>query len=126
VNAKINILLVDDNINMCRTLALILRQKGFRVMTAESGPETIGIIKKNRLDLILMDVKMTPLNGIETLRKIQTLIDGCVVFMMTAYAVEDLLQEALDLGAKGILNKPLDIDQVIDIATGVETFHNPS
>jgi two-component system response regulator HydG len=113
---KKRILIVDDNISICQTLALILRHKGFRVSIAESGPAAIGIIKKKRLGLILMDVKMTPLNGIETLRKIQTLIDGCVVFMMTAYAVEDLLQEALELGAKGILNKPLDIDKVVDLA----------
>jgi DNA-binding NtrC family response regulator len=65
--------------------------------------------------MIFLDIKMPLMNGVETYRRIKEIRPDAVVVMMTAYAVEDLVQQALQEGAYGILYKPLDIDRAITI-----------
>ncbi len=110
---KANILIVDDNISQCRTMSFILEDKGYSVTTAHNGPDAITIVKKSPFDIIFMDIKMPLMNGVETYKKIKEIRPEARVMMMTAYAVEDLIQEALQEGAYGIIYKPLDIGRVI-------------
>ena len=110
-----SILIVDDNINLTKTMALILAHKGYDVVTAKDGIEAIEIIKKKSLDLIFMDIKMPHLNGVETYKRLKKLKPEVVVMMMTAYAVDDLVHEALREGAYGIIYKPFDFSKVSTI-----------
>ena len=112
---KASILIVDDNISQCKTMSFILRRKGYNVTTASNGPEAITIVKKSSFDIIFMDIKMPLMNGVETYKRIKKISPGVKVIMMTAYAVEDLVQEALEEGAYGIIYKPLDIQKVLAI-----------
>jgi two-component system response regulator HydG len=107
------ILIVDDNIGLCQTMALILRRQGYVVATASQGLEAIEEVRQQPFDFIFMDIKMPLMNGVETYRKIKAVRPGATVFMMTAYAVEDLIQQALQEGAYGILYKPLDPEKVL-------------
>jgi two-component system response regulator HydG len=109
---KVSILIVDDNMSQCRTMAFILKRKGYAVTTAQNGPEAIAIVEKGPFDIIFMDIKMPLMNGVETYKKIKTIRPEARVMMMTAYAVEDLVREALQEGAYGIVYKPLDIEKV--------------
>ena len=110
-----NILIVDDNASQCKTMSLILRHKGHAVATANDGPEAIKRVQEQPFDMIFMDVKMPLMNGVEAYRRIKEIRPDAVVVMMTAYAVEDLVQQALEEGAYGIVYKPLDIERVIAI-----------
>ena len=110
-----SILIVDDNVSQCKTMSLILRRKGYAVATARDGPEAIKTVQQRPFDMIFMDVKMPLMNGVDTYRRIKELRPDAVVIMMTAYAVEDLVQQALEEGAYGIVYKPLDIERVITI-----------
>ena len=112
---KASILIVDDDISLCQTMTLILGRKGYAVATATDGPEAIARVKEKPFDMIFMDIKMPLMNGVETCRKIKKIKPEAVVMMMTAYAVEDLVQKALQEGAYGITYKPLDVERVIAV-----------
>jgi DNA-binding NtrC family response regulator len=112
---KGDILLVDDNIGQCKTMAFILQRKGYNVTTAQDGPEAIALVEKNSFDIIFMDIKMPIMNGVEAYKRIKKISPEVKVMMMTAYAVEDLVQEALQEGAYGIIYKPLDIEKVLGV-----------
>jgi len=112
---KARILIVDDDPSMVRTMALILGHKGHAVTTAQHGPAAVEEAKRQAFDLILMDIKMPLMDGVETYRRIKKIRPEAVVLMMTAYAVEDLVRQALEEGAYGVLYKPLDIDRVVDL-----------
>ncbi len=115
MNEKADILIADDNINLVKTMSLILRRKGYRVTAARDGTEAIARVWENPFDIIFMDIKMPGMNGVETFKRIKQIQPEAVVMMMTAYAVEDLIQEALEEGAYGILYKPLDIEKVFAV-----------
>ncbi len=112
---KASILIVDDNSSLCQTLSSILGRKGYAVTTAQDGPEAIEKVKKNPFDMIFMDIKMPLMDGVETYRRIKKIRPEAVVMMMTAYAVEELVQEALQEGAYGITYKPLDIERMVAV-----------
>ena len=112
---KPRILIVDDNISLCKTMFFILRRKGYAVSIAGDGPEAIKTVKKRRFDMTFMDIKMPLMDGVETYRNIKKIRPEAVVTMMTAYAVEDLVQDALQEGAYGVLYKPLDMEKVVDL-----------
>ncbi len=111
-----NVLIVDDNISLCKTLSFVLRHKGYTVTTAKDGPEAIVSVKEQPFDVIFLDIKMLPMNGVETYKMIKRIRSEAVVVMITAWAVEDLVHEALREGAHEILYKPLDIEEVIAVS----------
>ena len=113
MDEQVNILLVDDNVSQIKTMAFVLERKGYAVTIAKDGPEAIHRSRDNPYDLILIDIKMPVMNGVEAYRQIKQIRPETVVVMMTAYAVEDLIQEALELGAYGVLYKPLDLEKVV-------------
>ena len=112
---KTSILIVDDNISLARSLCLILDKKGHKTSTAKNGIKAIKKTKDKFLDIILMDIKMPLMNGVETYRKIKKISPGSIVFMMTAYSVEKLVQDAIKEGVETVLYKPLDIEKTINL-----------
>lgn len=113
---KASIMVVDDNVSLCRTMSLILSRKGYDVTIASDGSEAIEKAKKKgHFDVVFMDIKMPLMDGVETYKRIKKVIPEASVVMMTAYSVEDLIQEALQEGAYGIIYKPVDIESAITI-----------
>jgi two-component system response regulator HydG len=112
---KAHILIVDDNVSLCKTMSFVLGRKGYVVTTATDGPEAIERVKESPFDMTFMDIKMPLMDGVETYRRIKQIRPEAVVMMMTAYAVEDLVQQALEEGAYGIVYKPLDIEKVVAV-----------
>jgi DNA-binding NtrC family response regulator len=107
-------MVVDDNASLCKTMSLILSRRGYDVTIASDGSEAIEKAKKKgHFDVVFMDIKMPLMDGVETYKRIKKVIPDAAVVMMTAYAVEDLIQEALQEGAYGIIYKPVDIEKAI-------------
>jgi DNA-binding NtrC family response regulator len=115
VEQKASILIVDDNVSLCRTLSLVLGRQGYAVNTAKDGLEALVKVQESPFDMIFMDIKMPLMDGVEAYRRIKKIRPEAVVMMMTAYAVEDLVQQALEEGAYGIVYKPLDIGKVVAV-----------
>ena len=110
-----SILIVDDNNNLTRTLSFILKRQGFLVYTAQNSLEAVRKAKEKIYKVIFMDIKMPLMNGVEAFKKIKKITPKTFVMMMTAYAGDDLVQEAIAEGAKGIIYKPFDMDNFISI-----------
>jgi DNA-binding NtrC family response regulator len=113
VGEKASILIVDDNVSQVKTMSFVLRRKGYVVATALGGAEAIERAQERPFDMVFMDIKMPVMNGVETYKRIKMVRPDAVVVMMTAYAVEELVQEALREGAYSVIYKPLDIEKVV-------------
>ena len=111
---KANVLIVDDDIEMTETLSDILEDSGYDVESANDGFKAIEKVKAWTFDVILMDIKMPGINGVETYKEIKSIRPEATVMMMTAYSVEDLVAEALKEGAYGVMYKPIDVAKVIE------------
>lgn len=107
------VLLVDDDISLLKTMSFILRRRGCSITVAQSGDEAIRMVGEDPFDVIFMDVKMPIMNGLECYENIRGIRPDATVVMMTAYAVEDLVQKALQEGAYGVMYKPLDMEEVL-------------
>ena len=112
MNEKASILIVDDNVSFLKTMSFALTRKGYSVTTSEDGAKATEVVKEKTFDMIFMDIKMPLMDGVETFKRIKKIRPDTVVMMMTAYAVEDLVQEALKEGAYGVIYKPIDIEKV--------------
>lgn len=112
-NDKGSILVVDDNVSQCETLSLILRCKGYHVATAKNGLEAVDAVRQRSFRVILMDIKMPIMNGVDAYRQMKDIRPNIVAIMMTAYAVDELETQALALGVSEIAYKPLDLDHLI-------------
>ena len=109
---KLKVMVVDDEKEFCQNVKDILEMKSYEVTTTYDGFTALEFIEQNGFDLVILDVRMPGINGVETFKKIKILIPGTPVIMVTAYTFEDLLKEALREGAFGILRKPLDFDKL--------------
>ena len=109
------LLVVDDDRGMRDTLLDILEARGYRVSVAADGIEALEAIKTVRYDLLLMDILMPRMNGVEALKQLRKIDNSVIVIMMTAYAVQDLIEEALREGVYRVLYKPLDIDEALSL-----------
>jgi two-component system response regulator (stage 0 sporulation protein F) len=112
-DGKNYLLIVDDNASVRRLLFEIISDEGYKVETADSGTETIRMVNSNMPSLILLDVKMPGMSGLETLEKLRVHAPGVPVIMMTAYSEMDACQEAKNSGlVREYLKKPFEIDEL--------------
>ena len=110
------ILVVDDDQSILSIFEYILQEAGYATETASDGYEGIEKVKSmDDLDLIFMDVKMPGLSGIDAFKEIQKIKPRLLVVMMTGYSVDELLKEAFELGAYGVIYKPFDMEEVLSI-----------
>ncbi len=112
---KLRILVVDDNEEFCQNVTDILELRDYEVVSAYDGFKGLEAVKENGFDMVLMDIKMPVMDGVETYRKVKEIAPAMPVIMVTAYAVEDLIREALREGAFGALKKPLDFDKLFKL-----------
>ncbi len=115
MSSKQKILVIDDNEEFCQNVADILEQEEYTVVTAYGGFEGLELVMHDRFGLVLMDVRMPVMDGVQTFKKVKEIVPDTPVIMVTAYAVEDLLREALREGAFGVLKKPVDFDKLITL-----------
>ncbi|MCX5707744.1 MAG: response regulator [Candidatus Omnitrophica bacterium] len=85
---------------------------GYKVFTASSGEEALNIIKKDKPDLVLLDIKMPGIDGIETLRKIKEIDSNIVVIMLSAFSTLETNITAVRLGAYTSIAKPFDLEEM--------------
>jgi two-component system response regulator HydG len=114
------ILIVDDEENIRKTLADILIDEGYSVSTAATGEEAIELCTRDPHEIILMDVRMPGIGGVEAFRQIRRHNEGVRVILMSAYSVDALKEAALDEGAVAFLSKPLELEKVLSLIEEVK------
>ena len=107
------ILIVDDEESMRITLSLLFKKQGHKIITASSGEEAVTIINKDIFDVIITDLKMEELGGIDVLRAVKAVHPGTEVIILTAYGTIENAVEAMKLGAFDYLTKPFEPDEGI-------------
>ena len=127
-NTASTILIVDDYSDNRTLLSAWLRAKGFKVVEARDGKD--GVMQANRAkpDLILMDLAMPELDGVEATRQIRqrNVFAHTPIFAISAYATHDVKQDALDAGCNAVFAKPLDLDSLLRKIRSALDIHNPS
>jgi CheY-like chemotaxis protein len=115
MSKTIRILVVDDNRAMADSLKDILEVKGFIVHAAASGAEALKFLRKQPVDILLTDVKMTEMNGLELHRETRKLYPSLITIFMTAYSADELIQQGMTEGVKIVLSKPLEINFLLHL-----------
>ena len=103
----------------CRSPDRYFYTRHWEVVLPEDGPQAIQVATESRLALIIMDIYLAGMNGIDTYPGIKEILPDCAVAMMTGSSVEALVQQALSQGAMTVLQKPLSIEQLLEISNKV-------
>ncbi|MGD9230214.1 MAG: response regulator [Desulfobacterales bacterium] len=107
-----NVLLVDDELEFLETLVKRLTKRGLNISTAKSGEDALKIIGGKGIDVVVLDVRMPGMDGIQTLREIKKIDPLMEVIMLTGHASVEVAIEGMELGAFDYLMKPADIDEL--------------
>ncbi len=107
-NSDKKILVVDDELSMREFLEVMLNREGYDVLTAENGKQAVSKIKKTTFDLILCDIRLGDISGIEVLKAAKEQDRNTVVVMISAYATTEIAVEAMNEGAFDYVPKPFD------------------
>jgi two-component system, NtrC family, response regulator PilR len=110
--AKPRILIVDDEPSMREMLRIVLRRDGYDVTVAANGKQALDVLHRERVDLLLSDIRMPDLSGVDVLRAAREANRDLVAFMMTAFASTDTAVEAMRLGAVDYFTKPFSMDEM--------------
>ena len=104
------ILVVDDERSMRELMAIVLRREGYEVLLAENGRSAIELLEREPVDLLISDIKMPDVSGVEVLRAAKAADRDILGIMITAFASTETAVEAMRLGACDYLSKPFDVD----------------
>jgi two-component system NtrC family response regulator len=121
------ILLIDDDLNLCKVLAYQLQKNGFKVSTAGNGKEGLTLFSEHPFDIVLTDIQMPDMSGIDVLRQIRRENDKVIIIIITAYGSVENAIEACKLGANDYLTKPFGQEQllfIIEKAVNLQKLQN--
>ncbi|MGQ9509392.1 MAG: diguanylate cyclase [Thermodesulfobacteriota bacterium] len=121
---KGKVLIVDDAPDTLEIIGKLLSFEGFQVITASSGEEGIQFVKKEKPDVVLMDINLPGMDGNQALREIRKINPIQSIIILTAYATVDNAIEALKQGATDFIKKPFENDHLIHIVNqALEKYH---
>jgi DNA-binding NtrC family response regulator len=122
IEIKPNILIVDDDEVMCRTLSDVMKKMSYEVTSVQTGKDALYPLQESLYDLVLLDIRLPDMNGLEVLKKIREIDSDPFVIVMTAYADVETAVTAMKEGAFDYINKPFEIDELkIVIKKALET-----
>jgi DNA-binding NtrC family response regulator len=108
-----SVLLVDDEVEFLETLVKRLKRRNLAAAGVNSGEEAIRVLKEKPVDIVVLDVKMPGMDGLETLREIKKQCPLIEVIMLTGHANMEVAIEGMELGAFDYMMKPMDIDELL-------------
>jgi two-component system response regulator PilR (NtrC family) len=106
------ILVVDDEKSMRDFLSIMLKKEGYEVSTAENGEDALRAVQAEIFDLVITDVKMPRMDGLEVLKMVKDVSPETVVLMITAFATTETAVEAMKLGAYDYITKPFKVEEI--------------
>ncbi len=110
---NLSVLIVDDEVEFLETLVKRLRRRKLEVNGVTGGEIALQTLLEGPTDIVVLDVKMPGMSGLETLREIKKLYPLIEVIMLTGHANMEVAMEGMDLGAFDYLMKPIDIDELL-------------
>ncbi len=126
-NGEYRILILDDHVEMALAVAELLEFEGHSMRVVHNGPDAIAAFREEKFDLAFFDIRMPGMNGVEAFLAIKGEHPEASVVMMSGFADEDLIETALEKGAKGMLSKPFDPEHLMtfidEISADSEAVH---
>ena len=119
----IKVLLVDDAQDFVNYMKKRLIARGFEIWTAFNGQDGLEIVENETLDVVVLDVLMPGIDGLETLQKIKKIKPDLQVIMLTGHGTVETTAEGMKLGASDFLLKPCDFETLLE---SIQTAHNKS
>src|SRR5690606_2414839 len=110
---KITILWADDEIDLLKPHILFLQEKGYQVLSTQSGDDALTILETNRVDIVFLDENMPGLSGLETLEIIKTNDPSLPVIMITKSEEEHIMEDAIGSKISDYLIKPVNPNQIL-------------
>lgn len=111
----LRVLVVDDEPSICRSLSMVLERFGFEVRTATDGHEALKSFRREPSDLVIADLKMPGISGLELLKEVKRLSPATPVVLLTAFGTVEVAVQAMKEGAFDFLQKPFDVEQLKDV-----------
>lgn len=122
---KPSVLVVDDDAGIRETMLDILTLEGYTVDVASEGGEALLCYRRRRYDVVLLDIRMPGMNGVEVLRALRQIDPAVRVIMITGYEVGDLAVQAMQEGAEAVFRKPLDVATFLPVLlTSEDLLHD--
>lgn len=112
-----NILVVDDTEAICKALRDVLTMAGYGVRTAPSGERALQILETAQMDLVITDLKMSGISGIQLLKKVKEKSPATPVIILTGFGDMDSVVEAMHLGVADYLKKPFSVNEVLQVTS---------
>jgi two-component system, NtrC family, response regulator HydG len=109
------VLIVDDNLELAENITEILEEEGFDCEMADSGERALELMRSNAYALVISDIRMAGMSGVDLLREVSQRWPATPVVLMTAYARDRVVQDAQRHGAVDVLRKPIDIAALCDL-----------
>lgn len=113
MNKKLSVLIAEDENNLAILLERVLKREGYTTYIAGDGLEAYKLVCDTKIDIVLTDLKMPGMDGIELLSKVKEIDPTIEVIIMTAYATVDTAINALKMGARDYVRKPFDIEEIV-------------
>ncbi|MEW5767850.1 MAG: response regulator [bacterium] len=113
------ILVVDDEEDVTELLGAALESEGYQFEAALNAEEAIQKIKETAFDLVLLDIRLPQMNGVNIFLKLKGIDPAIKVIMMSAFPVSDLIEQALQEGAYGCLHKPFEFKKALELVKQV-------
>lgn len=120
MKSRAKILVVDDEPTICSMMKVFLTHIGYQVKTVNSGEEAIAIFDEDPPDMVLLDISMPGMRGIDVLQCMKDRKAECGVIMLSAYGDDQTIREALDMGAYCYIQKPMELT---DLQQRLEALH---
>lgn len=120
---KGKILIVDDQFGIRMLLQELFQREGYQTFQAADGKKALEIVTTHDPDIVLLDMKIPGMDGLEILKHIKANDSDCKVLVMTAYGELGMIQEAMDMGAIAYVAKPFDIMELRDQINRLLTEH---
>jgi CheY-like chemotaxis protein len=117
--AQRTVLVVEDDASLRNSVRLILEHKGYDVTLARDGVVALEKARATAFDVILMDIRMPGMSGVEVFEAIRAESLGPAVVFITAYAMNDVESRLLEEGVVDVLRKPVDVDRLLNLLDGL-------
>jgi two-component system, NtrC family, response regulator len=112
MSKKGRIVVIDDEVNAATALETLLAEDGYAVAKAHDGLAGLALIEKEEPDIVLTDLRMPELDGIQLLTRVKQIRPDCMVILMTAYGTVKTAVKAMKLGAEDYVSKPIDMEEI--------------
>ena len=109
-----NILVCDDDKEIVEAISIYLSQEGYQIFKAYNGREAIEVLQKEDIQLLLIDIMMPEMDGIQALKEIKKIDGGAKVIMCSAMGQQAMVIEAIQSGAKDFIVKPFQAERVLE------------